>query len=122
MTETTAQHTEAGWAYRVRYDDLGDCGCGQSDQRLELVRQVLRDCPLYEDERWRAYDSPLAEWLLAIMAGADLIEHGSTLGGSWITEKGQRLLSALEDAAVWEALTEPNALVGYCECPECNPS
>lgn len=116
----TVVHDEIGWAYAVIYDDLGNCGCGYAEERLALVRQVLRDCPLYEDERWRSYSGPLGEWLLSIMSHADLIEHGSSIGGSWITEKGKRFLAVLEDEAAWRSLIEDDPPGGYCECQDCD--
>jgi hypothetical protein len=109
-------HSEVGWAYGVIYDDLHQCGCGYAEARLELVREVLRDCPLY-DGTWRKYDTPLAEWLLCLMDAAGLIEHGGSIGGSWITEKGKRLLAVLEAEDAWTSLL--NGQAGYCECPAC---
>jgi hypothetical protein len=114
----TKAHDETGWAYGVIYDQLHNCGCGHHKERLALVRQVLRDCPLHDDERWRAYDTPAAEWLLCVMSDADLIEHGGTVSGSWITDKGKRLLTVFENPAAWESLTDDGP-VGYCECTEC---
>jgi hypothetical protein len=109
-------HDEIGWAYGVICDDVGDCGCGYTEGRLEVLRQVLRDCPLYEDERWRKYDSPLAEWLLCVMTNADLLEHGGSVGGSWITDKGKRLLAVLDSEDGWKSLTEDEGpSYGYCE-------
>lgn len=111
-------HSEVGWAYAVIFDDLGACGCGYFDERLALVRQVLRDCPLYEDDRWRAYNDPLGEWFLCTVTNADLLEHGGGIGGSWITDKGKRFLAVLEDDTSWVALTGDDP-VGYCECGDC---
>lgn len=110
-----AEHQEVQWAYGVIYDDLRACGCGRFDDRLKLLRQLLQDCPLYEGvPKW---DSALAEWFLCLATAADLIEHGGSIGGSWITEKGKRLLAVLEDEAAVEKLGgDP---VGYCPCVDC---
>ena len=114
---TVLEHSEAGWAYRVLYDDLGSCGCGQPVERLELVRDALRDCPLY-DGTSRNWATPLHEWFLCLLDSAGLIEHGSVITGSWLTEKGTRLLTALNDEVIWSALVGDDDL-GCCECEDC---
>lgn len=114
-----SEHSEAGWAYGVIYDDLRDCGCGRTVERLELVREALRDCPLYNgtSQKW---STPLHEWFLCLLDSAGLIDHGSVITGSWLTDKGIRLLAALNDDATWSALTAEERDFGYCECKECN--
>jgi len=114
------EHSEAKWAYGVIYDDLHACGCGYADARLELVREALRDCPLY-DGSWRKYDSPIGEWFLCLLDGAGLIEHGTSIGGSWLTGKGERFLAVLDDEDSWRALNGDMG-PGYCECAECRPA
>lgn len=118
-SESAATHSEPGWAYGVVFTDLHNCGCGQFDERLALVRQILRDCPLYDNERWRTYSTPADEWVLCLLSDADLIEHGGSVGGSWITDKGKRFLAALEDEETWRLLTDCDAAIGYCECSDC---
>lgn len=113
------EHSEVSWAYAIIYDELHACGCGNFTSRLELVRQVLRDCPLYEGDSWQKYSEPAAEWLLCVLTDADLIEHGTSIGGSWLTDKGRRFLTILENEKDWEGLLGDNS-VGYCECLECD--
>lgn len=116
------QHSETGWAYGVIYDDLGACGCGQHHARLELARDVLAGTT---DEQWvRPPDeSPLAEWFLHLLDHADLIDHGSSIRTSWLTEKGRRFLAVLQDPAAFAALTGDDHAAGYCpagrDCTEC---
>jgi hypothetical protein len=96
------------------------CGCGYLEQRMELLRQVLRDCPLYEGNKGRSYDSPLGEWLLCVADSSGLIEHGTTIQGSWITSRGKRLLAVLNDETAWARLIrDEGEPVGYCECDTC---
>lgn len=116
------EHSEIGWAYGVIYDDLKSCGCGIFESRMELLRQALRDCPLFEDSRYEKYQDPMAEWFLCLLDGAELIDHGTSISGSWITEKGSRLLAVLEDEASWNALVNDEPPMGYCpvkDCPDC---
>ena len=116
ITAASKPHDEIGWAYGVLYNDLGNCGCGYAEARLELLREALRDCPLYEDERWRKYDGALGEWFLCLLTDADLIEHGTSVSGSWITDKGKRLLAVLDSKDGWSSLAlDEGPSYGYCE-------
>ena len=112
-------HDEVGWAYKVLNDDLPSCGCGYYAQRMELLRQVLRDCPSWDLADRSAYDSPLAEWMLAAIDGAGLIGHGVTIASFWSTEKGRHLLSILEDEAAWKSLVDDDPPTGFCMCGNC---
>lgn len=95
------------WVRDVIYDDLHACGCGYFESRLEFLRDTLRDFPLYQSEEiWGKYTEPVAEWFLCFLDGAELIEHGGSLSGSWLTAKGKRLLSLLEDESFFEKAAE----------------
>lgn len=105
------------------FHELGFCGCGCPDEAFELLRQVLAafsekidwDAPdakeRYKDwaKRFRDLlpvdDNPgLAYSYLYWMDSKNLIEHGSGILSSWLTEDGRRVLAILNDAA---ALTAP---------------
>ena len=116
MSTGTQEHTDLCWAQHVIEDDLPFCGCGYYRGRIELVRDVLRDCPLYENGARAKYDSPLAEWLLCMLDNAELIDHGTSIGRSWITDKGQRLLAILNDPANLEALADRD----WMPCAACD--
>ena len=82
------------------YNDLDLCGCGNPEDAYNLVRDTLALAPLYENEGWkRAEDligSPGATHLvLSMLTTAHLIEHGSGMGGSWLTPKGEQVLHAM---------------------------
>jgi hypothetical protein len=98
MSEPDA-HADQHWLYAVIFDDLRFCGCGQPEERLALVVEMLRACPWY-DGGWRAFSDRLTsagfEFIADQLTAADLIEHGSSVNGSWLTEKGQRFLSLVE--------------------------
>lgn len=112
-------HNEAGWAYAVIFDDLRSCGCGIFEARLDFLKDTLNEFPLYESN-WPHRGTALGEWFLCLLDGADLIEHGSSIGGSWLTGKGARLLAVLNDEEKYKALLSDS--VGYCECAECRKS
>ena len=116
MTENTC---ESSWAYLTIFNDLGMCGCGQYDERLDILKESLNAFPLYKDENVPAYlKTPLGEWFLCILDSAELIEHGSSIGGSWLLDKGERLKNALNDENIWNAFEEDT--VGLCDCPKCS--
>lgn len=113
------------------HDDLNVC-CGQTDDVLLHMLQVLRvfrarsdtfDKPSSDKEAKEAYDKTYAELdaLLGLsdpsrvavahvylyhLDSADMIEHGSGIRGSWITERGRRTLASLEE---WAELREKEA-------------
>ena len=112
-----SEHNELGWAYKVLFVDLGMCGCGMFDQRLALLKETLELMPLYElDDQSHYLRTPLGEWFLTTIDNARLIEHGSSIGGSWITDKGARFLKTLEDLDKLEEYVDNN---GFCECAVC---
>src|SRR5690606_18182566 len=113
-------HHKPGWAYLVIFNDLAMCGCGQYDDRLDILKEVLNACPLYETEKTPDYlRTPLGEWFLCLLDKAKLIEHGSSIGGSWLTDKGTRLRDDLNDEDIWKEFQNDTA--GICECSDCEP-
>lgn len=114
------EHSEAGWAYGVIYDDLNACGCGSFDDRMNFLRESLRDFPLYQSpEKWGKYIEPPYEWFLCLLDGAELIEHGGSLRGSWLAEKGRRLKAVLENEAIFQRFLDDDGGPGYCMCDDC---
>jgi hypothetical protein len=87
------------------YTDLGLCGCGNAEEAFELIRDLLRLAPFYEhrDEvRALIGDGPTGHIVLSTLDHADLIEHGGTIHGSWLTDKGEWYLKALNTVNVWD--------------------
>lgn len=114
------EHRESGWAYLVVYNDLM-CGCGMFDARMEILKEVMNAFPLYEFENVPEYlRTPLGELLLCLLDQAELIEHGTSIGGSWLTEKGERFQKALNDEDIWNEFIDNT--IRMCECPECDKS
>lgn len=105
-----------GWDY----DNLGDyimtgllgfCGCGMPEEALKWLRDCLSDVEHRSNVEWKqeppvyqgrihARMEPLprgVEYLLWYwMDSLQLIEHGGSVGGSWLTERGTHLLRRLE--------------------------
>lgn len=106
------------------------CGCGSPEEASARLRDVLALHPLYEH---RAEidalipDSGFQYLILYTLDHFDLTEHGGTVGGGWLTDKGKAVLEALnrEAASNYEALSENACMHGYAvetelmDCPEC---
>lgn len=86
--------------YRVFFDDLGMCGCNLPDEAYNLVRDILTLAPLHEESRWRLAETLTGggaahHIILSTLDRAELIEHGSSLDGAWLTDKGTWCLAAM---------------------------
>jgi len=112
-------------------DDLEICFCGNPEHAVDLVRQILNLCPLHTDRRWEQAEKLVGHpgayhIVLSDLTEARLIEHGGSIGGSWLTDKGKAARDALN--ALYEADPEYDPIVG-CEwyehipadCEICHP-
>lgn len=85
------------------------CGCGNPDDALRLVHGLLRAAPFYENQS-RVDEllptSGIQMLVLGALDKAELIEHGSSIGGSWLTDRGRATLDALELVAAEEGYKE----------------
>ncbi|NUP48077.1 MAG: hypothetical protein HOW97_12295 [Catenulispora sp.] len=95
--------------YVIFCDKLPYCGCGTPDAGYRLIHQILTLAPLYEDQRWQQVEAlcgtPGAHQLvLAALNDADLLEHGSVISGSWLTDRGRWVLWAIEQIGGIDAL------------------
>ena len=106
------------------------CGCGNPEAAAETLRVLLTLCPLYDHQAELKALLPndgVRLLLLYTIDHFDLIEHGTGIGGSWLTEKGKDLLAALErEKAVdnYTALFEQSCIHGVSierdeHCAEC---
>ncbi|MEV5451547.1 hypothetical protein [Streptomyces sp. NPDC052535] len=89
------------------YMELGLCGCGPSEDAFDLVRDLLRLAPFYDhrDEVTDLIgDGATGHIVLCSLDKADLIEHGGIISGSWLTDKGQWYLSALNSIDNWDEI------------------
>lgn len=86
--------------YKILVGDLPACGCGNPETAYKLVHDLLRLAPFYEhsyDEIAGLIGTPGAYHIvLGALDHAHLIEHGSGIGGSWLTPKGEWCLGALD--------------------------
>jgi hypothetical protein len=101
-------------------DDMDWCACGMPDAAARLVLELLRACPFY-DNRLRVEQllpcRGVEYFVLYGLASADLIEHGGSVGGSWLTEKGKEVLASLEEISK----TDPELGSIFPDCTEAPP-
>lgn len=100
MTDTEAAEFRAQHLYQVFYRDLNLCGCGNPEDAVDLVLDLLKLLPFYEpgheEQVYALMGHPGAvHMVLSQLDRAGLTDHGGSLHGSWITPKGEWLLAAL---------------------------
>lgn len=69
---------------------LGGCGCGTSEEIAKDVMTLLLE--ISKGEREKIYEDSYNELIAHMLDSKDLIEHGSQIGGSWLTEKGESII------------------------------
>lgn len=96
---------------------LGFCGCsGESETYTFQILKKIYDESLKEDgsyyyeykdvsDHWLA----LQELILMILDKADLTEHGSSVRGCWLTDKGKEVCKKIDELNLWE---EPKSKEG----------
>lgn len=76
---------------------LGGCGCGPSDELGKRAIKVLENFASDDwENRFSVYDNEADEVLAHWMDSKDLIEHGSSISGSWLTEKGKNVFEVIK--------------------------
>ncbi len=75
---------------------LGGCKCGTSEELGGLALRVLALLAQpHESRTWSIRDDERAEIIAHWMYSRELLEHGSSIGGAWLTEKGKRVYATL---------------------------
>ena len=100
----------------LQFDIMDFCSCGRPDGISFMIRDVLRVIENkrlnYEimsfEEYYDVFNKELVEiigfdsnhiafeFILHVLNAAGLLEHGSGVGGSWLTEYGRDILCAFE--------------------------
>lgn len=109
------------------------CGCGSPTSVSESLCRLLELHPMYEHreevEAYFNHNDGLECLVLYMLDHLGLTEHGGSVCGGWLTDKGKDVLQALqcERADGFEALHDQSCLHGYSvetelmDCPECGP-
>lgn len=109
------------------------CGCGHPEVAAERLRDLLALHPLYEHRaelNALIPDEGIQYLVLYMLDRLELSEHGSSVGGAWLTDKGRAVLDAMnrESAAGFGVIVESVCIHGYSiendqeHCPECQSS
>lgn len=99
------------------------CGCGMPNAACGAL---LRFLSLHErsDDSWERQRKERDQWIpddglqmlvLYLIDSLGLLEHGGSVGGSWLTDKGAAVLARLreEQADDFEALLADHCVHGY---------
>lgn len=88
------------------------CGCGSPEAWAQFLLNVLSD-----PSQTRGMDDGLRYFVLYTLDAMGLTEHGSSVDGWWLTEKGREVQSALlhetEDEFAGLFPEEPVCIHGY---------
>lgn len=76
---------------------LNGCGCGSSSDFKEEAWKLFEDFALDREEKWNLYENPLRELLGHWLDSKDLIEHGTSIRGSWLNDEGKKLYETLKN-------------------------
>jgi len=87
-----------------KYEKIGLCGCGDPDSVMDKIRVLLKIIRDNKEEQLQEafgvsniYDNELLLFMIYILNDKDILEHGTGVGGSWLTEEGRMLLYVLEN-------------------------
>jgi len=90
---------------------LGCCGCGNPEETYEAIHEMLL---YYSDINThsnypRIYKglvtdevNPYIQFMAYVLDGKGFLEHGSSIIGAWLTDKGKQLLSYMTEFAKYE--------------------
>lgn len=103
IKELNLRKTEDGWVSKdgsyfnglrdLALGELGLCGC--SADSVTYVTGLLRELDTAPPPYW---SDGSREFFLNVMDGLGVVDHGTSIRGSWLTPRGHALLVLLEDA------------------------
>jgi hypothetical protein len=116
-----AREDDLSHLYALFYGTLSICGCGNPEDAYALVRDVLALTPFHDNGGWRKARDLIGSngayhLVLSQLDEAKLLEHGSSIGGSWLTGKGKHYL-ALMQRYTWDDVEDTGFPHDGGECP-----
>jgi len=95
----------------IYFGEIGMCGCGNPEGVKKFIYELLKNHKEFKDEiitfevmvdnRKRIINETdtdvVFEFVFHVLAYNDLLEHGSSVGGSWFTEKGEHFFDLLSE-------------------------
>ena len=79
----------------IMVDVLGFCGCGSPDT---ILRNLERYLDIVEKRKYPKSDGLLVYAYVA--DAAKLTDHGGSVYGAWLTDKGEKVLRLLRENAI----------------------
>ncbi len=85
--------------------DIGLCGCGRPLDTWEMIHRYLKalklrsesvDEGIEEVKNFYMQNYGLAQFMAYILDDREYTEHGTSIYGAWLTDKGKDLLSILD--------------------------
>ena len=87
-----SHNSPAWWLWSI----LGGCGCGNSDQLAEKAVKLLKHFASDHNKReWDIYKDEEAEVIAHWMYSKELIDHGGSIGDSWLSETGELIFKSI---------------------------
>ena len=98
-----------------KHEELGLCGCGDPESTYEIIRRYLNIrnefitsqisyqdvVDRYKNDLLVDYNNDiqygLLQFMMYILDDKEFTTHGGGIGGCWLTKKGQRLLTVLNE-------------------------
>jgi hypothetical protein len=88
--------------------NIPSCGCGNPESLLMMLYTILSEMSNSNDDKWNKtireyrskdsiFDNGLVHFVLYWLDQEQYTEHGSSVFGSWLTEKGEEFLKDLEE-------------------------
>lgn len=89
--------------YNLYFGKWNFCGCGDPAEAITYIRDVLACLKERSDSKWKInrLDEVMAceggpYWIIMYWLDSQgFTEHGSNVGGSWLTQKGEEFLAYL---------------------------
>lgn len=83
------------------FSDIGMCGCASPDDVLDMLEAFLerkQDYMSYDDQVAFAkeHSEELMLFMQYILDNKGFTEHGTSVYGAWLTDKGKRFLELLK--------------------------
>lgn len=81
-------------------DELGICGCGNPEMVYRLIHVVLKEIL---ESRVRVDDEVgYYDYMIYQLNEQGFLEHEYSIYGSWVTERGKKLIEALDEMAKYD--------------------
>jgi hypothetical protein len=95
----------------IYFGEIGMCGCGSPEGVKKFIYELLKNHKDYKDKKItyevmaenrkqiiKETDTDVVfEFVFHVLEHNDLLEHGSSVYGSWFTEKGEKFFELLSE-------------------------